>query len=310
MSRPSPRFHLDISPEVSSAITRHLPVVALESTVITHGLPWPENVEVARLLEKTIRENGAVPATLAILGGRLRVGLADDEIESLAKSSDAQKLNLGNLAAGMVSGRPGSTTVGATMYIAHMAGIAVFATGGIGGVHRGVADTMDISNDLVALSRIPVAVVSAGAKAILDLPKTVEFLETLGVPTYGWEIDEFPAFYRRSSGQRVDARFDDIDTLANAITTHWGLGLESGIVVANPIPKEHELPDRVYTDAITAALSGAEEADVTGRAVTPFLLDALRKASEGQSVFSNTRLLENNAALAARLAVALAGAGR
>ncbi|MCC5874631.1 MAG: pseudouridine-5'-phosphate glycosidase [Candidatus Sumerlaeia bacterium] len=310
MSKPSPRFHLDIGPEISSAISRNLPVVALESTVITHGLPWPENVEVARLLEKTIRDNGAVPATLAILDGRLRVGLSDGEIETLAKSDDAQKLNLGNLAAGMVSGRPGSTTVGATMYIAHLAGISVFATGGIGGVHRGVADTMDISNDLVALSRIPVAVVSAGAKAILDLPKTVEFLETLGVPTYGWQTDEFPAFYRRKSGQRVDARFDDMDALAKAVSTHWSLGLESGIVVANPIPEQHELAEHVYTNAIAAALSGAEEADVTGRAVTPFLLDALRKASEGQSVFSNTRLLENNAALAARLAVALGKGNR
>lgn len=296
---------LSISPEIERTLENRGPVVALESTVITHGLPWPQNLEVATLLEETIRNEGAIPATLAILDGQIRVGLSGKELEELARSDNAQKLNLGNLASGLVSGVPGSTTVGATMYIARMAGIRVFATGGIGGVHRGVADSMDISNDLVALSRIPVAVVSAGAKAILDLPKTREFLETLGVPVYGWQTDEFPAFYRRKSGLTVDARFDDIGHLARAVATHWNIGLESGIIIANPVPVEHELAEDVYQKALTAALAQAADADVTGRAVTPFLLDALRRASEGQSVFTNTRLLENNAAVAARLAVAL-----
>lgn len=296
---------LVFSAEADSARRDGLPMVALESTVITHGLPYPENLEVARLLEETIRHAGAVPVTIAIMEGRIHAGLDDARLEGLARSGEAAKLNLANLAAGIVSGRPGSTTVGATMYIAALAGIRVFATGGIGGVHRGVAETMDISGDLGALARHPVAVVSAGAKAILDLPKTVELLETLGVPVYGWRTDEFPAFYRPESGLRVDARFEDIESLAAAASLHWRLGLEGGILVANPIPSEHALPEGVYKEALAGALREADAGGITGRDVTPFLLDALRRATGGQSVRSNTALLENNARLAAQLAGAL-----
>jgi len=291
-----------VSKEIRQALEAGQPAVALESTVITHGLPQPENLEVARRLEKSVREEGALPATIAILDGEVVVGASDQELERLAAASDTEKLNPGNLAAGVASGRPGSTTVAATMCLAHLAGIRVFATGGIGGVHRGAGETFDISADLDALGRFPVAVVSAGAKAILDLPKTVEALETRGVPVFGWRTNEFPAFYRRTSGLRVDWRFDDLRKLAAAVSTHWRLGLESGVLVANPVPEASELDLKVYERALDHALAQAKEKGVSGRDVTPFLLDSLLEATEGQSVFTNTALLENNVRLAARLA--------
>ena len=281
------------------------PRVALESTVISHGLPYPRNVEVARMLEEAVREEGAEPVTIAILDGRVHYGLNDAQLERLATERGVAKLNLSNLAAGVASGRPGSTTVAATMFLAQREGIRVFATGGIGGVHRGAESSFDISADMTALSRFRVAVVSAGAKAILDLPKTVEMLETLGVPMLGWKTDEFPAFYRRTSGLKVDARFNEMHALAGAVRMHWGLGLESGVLVCNPIPPEFELPEAVYTPALAEALSEAERGAVKGRDLTPFLLGRLEKITEGQSVFSNVKLLENNARVAARLAQAL-----
>ncbi len=281
------------------------PRVALESTVISHGLPYPRNVEVARMLEEAVREEGAEPVTIAILDGRVHYGLNAAQLERLATERGVAKLNLSNLAAGVASGRPGSTTVAATMFLAQREGIRVFATGGIGGVHRGAESSFDISADMTALSRFRVAVVSAGAKAILDLPKTVEMLETLGVPLLGWQTDEFPAFYRRTSGLKVDARFNEMHALAGAVRMHWGLGLESGVLVCNPIPAEFELPESVYTPALAEALAEAERGAVKGRDLTPFLLGRLEKITEGQSVFSNVKLLENNARVAARLAQAL-----
>lgn len=277
-------------------------MLALESTVITHGLPYPENLEAARRLEQAARDCGAVPATIAILKGSVHVGLSDAQIEALSQSTDAKKLNLSNLGAGIASGQPGSTTVAATMFIAARAGLRVFATGGIGGVHREAERTFDISADLSALARFPVAVVSAGAKAILDLPRTVELLETLGVPVYGWRTNEFPAFYRRESGLPVDARFDDAAALARAVALHWGIGFSSGVLVGNPVPEEHELDRNLYERALGEALASATAAAVSGRDVTPYLLDAMRQATEGGSIFTNVALLENNVRLGAELA--------
>jgi pseudouridine-5'-phosphate glycosidase len=301
---------LDISAEVSSALASGRPVVALETTLVTHGLPHPEGLAVAAELESAVRAAGAVPATIGVLDGRLRVGLDAGELERLAAAPDVAKLNPGNLAARLASGLAGSTTVAATVLTAHRAGLRVMATGGIGGVHRDVAATGDVSADLVALARYPVAVVCAGAKAVLDLPRTVEALETLGVPVYGFGTSELPAFYRRSSGLPVDHRFDDVEGLAAALRVHFELGTGSGVVVGNPVSEAHELPRDVYDGAIAAALADAESAGVRGRAVTPFLLDRMQALTDGASVFSNRALLVANASLAGRLAVALAVARR
>jgi pseudouridine-5'-phosphate glycosidase len=280
-------------------------VVALETTVVTHGLPYPDGVEAARGLENEVLAAGAVPATIGVLDGRVRVGLTLDELHRLAQEPDTAKLNLSNFAAQLASGRPGSTTVAATMFVAARAGIEVFATGGIGGVHRDVEHSYDVSADLRAMSRFPVAVVCAGAKAVLDLPKTVELLESLGVPVFGWETREFPAFYRRDSGLPVDATFERVEDLAAAVRAHFSLGMGTGVVVANPIPSEHEMPRDLYERSLRTALAEAAEKKVRGREVTPFLLERLRQLTEGSSVFSNLALLRNNARLAAALAGAL-----
>ncbi len=297
-----------ISESVAEALAARRPVVALETTLVTHGLPYPEGVDVAMGLEAAVVAEGAVPATIGVLDGALRVGLDRLGLERLATAKDTAKLNLGNLAARLVSGGPGSTTVAATMLAASRVGIDVFATGGIGGVHRGSTDSGDVSADLTALARFPVAVVCAGAKAVLDLPKTVEMLETLGVPVLGFGTDEFPAFYRRSSGLPVDARFDDAGSLAVAVRAHFELGSGTGVVIANPIPEAHELPAEVYDQALATALADSERAGVRGRDVTPFLLDRMRTLTDGRSVFTNRALLEHNARIAARLAIALAAA--
>jgi len=295
----------DVSPFVSAALKAKRPVVALETTLVTHGLPHPEGVQAAARLEAEVVASGAVPATIGVLDGRVRVGLSSEELERLATAPDTAKLNLSNMAAQVAAGRPGSTTVAATLAVAAWTGIGVFATGGIGGVHRGAEETGDISADLHALGRYDVAVVCTGAKAVLDLPRTVEMLETLGVPIYGYGTDEFPAFYRRASGLPVDQRFDDLDRLARAIELHAELGLSTGIVVANPIPPEHEMPLELYEGALATALAEAAERKVRGRAVTPFLLDRIRELTEGKSVFSNLALLGHNARVAGRLANAL-----
>jgi pseudouridine-5'-phosphate glycosidase len=296
---------IDIAPFVEAALEGRRPVVALETTVVTHGLPDPDGLELAAELEAEIIRRGAVPATIGVLDGRVIVGMSRDELARLAHAGDVAKLNPGNLGAVVASGAPGSTTVAATSLLAAACGIEVFATGGIGGVHRGASDTGDISADLTALARHPVAVVCAGAKAVLDLPRTVEMLETLGVPVLGFETDEFPAFYQRMSGLHVDLRFDSLETLGRAVRTHWRLGATGGVLVANPIPAADELPASVYEPALERALADVKERGVSGRAVTPFLLERLRELTGGASVTANRALLVHNAAVAAGLAIEL-----
>lgn len=290
--------------DVARALAGNAPVVAFETTVVTHGLPHPDGVATAVSLEQIVREAGATPATIGILGGAIRIGLSPAELEQLATTPKVAKINLSNLAAAISSGQPGSTTVAATMAAAHASGIRVFSTGGIGGVHRGASESGDISSDLTALSRIPIAVVSAGAKAILDLPQTVEMLETLGVPVFGFETDEFPAFYRRSSGLPVDRRYDSITELASAVRLHLSLGLGTGVLIANPIPMGDEMPSELYERALNAALWEAQTHQIRGRAVTPFLLDRMRAVTGGYSVRANVALLRHNAHVAAAIAVA------
>lgn len=290
---------------VSAALKSQRPVVALETTLITHGLPHPEGVAAATELESVVVGRGAVPATIGVLDRTVHVGLTLDQLHRLATANDVAKLNLSNFAAQVASGAPGSTTVAATLFVAARAGIEVFATGGIGGVHRGSEETGDVSADLYALARFPVAVVCAGAKAVLDLSKTVERLETLGVPIFGFGTDEFPAFYRRDSGLRVDRRFDTVDDLAQAVRTHFDLGMGTGVVVANPISAEDEMPKALYDETLKQALAEASKQGIAGRAVTPFLLERMRELTGGESVAVNLALLRGNAALAADLAGAL-----
>ncbi len=298
---------LVVAPEVRSALAGGRPVVALETTLVTHGFPHPDGFELARILEQEVRLHGALPATVGVLDGALRVGLTDAELFGLAETKGVAKLGPSNLGAHLASGLAGSTTVGATLIAAHAAGIRVFATGGIGGVHRG--DAFDVSADLLALSRHPVAVVCSGAKAVLDLARTREALESLGVPVLGFATDEFPAFYSRHSGLAVDARLDSPADLAAAVAAHFSLGTGAGVVVANPIPTAEELPAELYEAAIAAALATAAARGIAGRDVTPFLLEELRVRTGGKSLVANRALLVSNAALAAQLAVALAAAG-
>jgi pseudouridine-5'-phosphate glycosidase len=294
-----------VAAEVREALAARRPVVALETTLVTHGLPAPEGRETAREMEAAVRGEGAVPATIGVLDGRARVGLTADEMDRLAAAPGVAKLNLGNLAAQIAAGAPGSTTVAATALLAHRAGLSVFATGGIGGVHRGVTETGDVSADLGAIARLPVAVVCSGAKAMLDLPRTLEALETLGVPVLGVGTDRFPAFYHRDSGLPLDRGFERIEDLAAAVRTHFALGVGTGVVVANPVPAEHEMAAELYEGALRRALVDAAQERVRGRDVTPFLLERFRVLTEGRSLFSNRGLLLDNARVAARLARAL-----
>ena len=298
---------LHVGDEVARALAAHRGVVALETTVVTHGLPHPQGLEVAHAMEARVTAAGAQPATIGVLDGCMCVGLTRDELSRLAGTPGVPKLNLSNLAARLAAGGAGSTTVAATMLAAHHAGIGVFATGGIGGVHRGAEQTDDVSADLTALSRLPVAVVCAGAKSILDLPRTVERLETFGVPIYGYRCDEFPAFWRRSSGIGLDQRFEDLATLAAAIREHLALGTGTGVVVANPVPKAHELDEQAYDRAMERALARVQKRGIRGRGVTPAILEAIQEATGGQATSSNIALLEHNATVAGGLAVALAG---
>ena len=298
--------YLDISPEVQAALKEHKPVVALESTIISHGMPYPQNVETALNVEKIIRENGAVPATIAIIGGRLKAGLSKEEIEHLGKAGTAvTKASRRDLPVLCAKGMDGATTVATTMIIAAMAGISVFATGGVGGVHRGAEVTMDISADLEELGRTNVMVVCAGAKSILDLGLTLEYLETKGVPVIGYGTSELPAFYTRKSGFGVDYRLDTPEELAAAFAAKMKMGLQGGMLVTNPIPKEYSMdPDRINA-AIEQALAEAAEKGVKGKATTPFLLAKVKELTGGDSLNSNIRLVYNNAALAAKTAKAL-----
>lgn len=299
--------YLDVSPEVQAALDEGKPVVALESTIISHGMPYPKNVETALLVEQTIRDNGAVPATIAVIGGRLKAGLSREEIEYLGKTGrGVAKASRRDLPALIARGADGATTVTTTMLIAHMAGIQIFATGGIGGVHRGAETTMDISADLEELAQTPVMVICAGAKSILDLGLTLEYLETKGVPVIGYGTEELPAFYTRQSGFGVDYRVDSPEELAAIFLAQRGLDFRGGMLVTNPIPEEYSMDKAVIDAAIGQALREAEAAGVRGKEVTPFLLAKVVELTGGDSLESNIQLVLNNARLAARTAAQIA----
>ncbi|MBX5456097.1 MAG: pseudouridine-5'-phosphate glycosidase [Thermogemmatispora sp.] len=293
--------YLWLAPTVRDALAEGRPLVALESTVIAHGLPYPTNIETALAMEEAVREEGAVPATIAIRAGRIMVGLDRAALEELATAQDVLKVSRRDLAFALASRRLGATTVAGTMLCAHLAGIRFFATGGIGGVHRGGESTLDISADLMELSRTPVLVVCAGAKAILDLPRTLEYLETQGVPVLGWQTDEFPAFYTPRSGLRLQQRVDDEVQAATIARTHWECGL-AGLLVCSPVPVEAALPAEQVEAAIAAALARAEAQGISGAALTPFLLRRVAETTGGASLRANCALLVNNARVAARIA--------
>ncbi|MDO5000733.1 MAG: pseudouridine-5'-phosphate glycosidase [Eubacteriales bacterium] len=301
--------YLDISPEVRKALDEGRPVVALESTIISHGMPYPRNVETALMVEQTIRDNGAVPATIAVIGGRLKAGLSPEEIEYLGKTGRGiAKASRRDLPALVARGADGATTVTTTMMIAHMAGISIFATGGIGGVHRGAETTMDISADLEELAQTPVMVVCAGAKSILDLGLTLEYLETKGVPVIGYGTDELPAFYTRKSGFGVDYRVDSPEQLAAMFRAQRELEFRGGMLVTNPIPEEYSMDKAVIDRAIEQALAECREQGIHGKETTPFLLARVVELTGGDSLESNIKLILNNARIAALTACELAGA--
>ena len=298
--------YLDVAPEVSEALATGKAVVALESTIISHGMPYPKNVETAMRVEQTIRDNGAVPATIAVIGGRLKAGLSADEIEYLGrKGRDVIKASRRDLPALVARKADGATTVATTMIIANMAGIEIFATGGIGGVHRGAEYTMDISADLEELAQTPVMVVCAGAKSILDLGLTLEYLETKGVPVIGYGTEELPAFYTRKSGFGVDYRVDSPEELAEMFRAQRALDYPGGMLVTNPIPEEYAMDKAVIDDAIEQALDEAKQQGIHGKETTPFLLAKVVELTGGESLESNIRLVLNNAEVAAKTAVHL-----
>ncbi len=298
---------IQLSPEVAAARAEGRPVVALESTIIAHGMPWPQNLDTAREVEGLIRAEGAVPATIAVIGGRIRIGLTDAELQQLAQAPDAMKLSRRDLPYAVATGRLGATTVAATMICAHLAGIEVFVTGGIGGVHRGGHESFDISADLQELARTPVAVVCAGAKSILDLALTLEYLETHGVPVLSIGQDNFAAFFTPDSGLKADFRMDAPEEQARFIRAKWALGLGGGVVVSNPVPAVEAMP-REEIDAITRqALAEAEAQGIQGKAITPFLLARIKALTGGRSLATNIALVRHNAVAGARLARALCG---
>ena len=300
---------LTLSPEVAEAHAKGAPIVALESTIITHGMPFPQNVETARRVEAEIRAQGATPATIAILDRQIHVGLTDAQLDALGQAKDVAKLSRADLAACLASGGTGATTVAATMICAHLAGIRVFATGGIGGVHRGAEQSFDISADLRELAETPVTVVAAGAKAILDLPKTLEYLETLGVPVIAFGQDDVPAFWSRSSGLKAPLRMDGAAAIAAAQIMRTRLGLPGGQLVANPIPVGAEIPRAEIMPHIEAALAEAEAKGIAAKAVTPFLLQRIFELTEGRSLAANIELVLNNARLGAAIARELVAQG-
>ena len=297
--------YIDISNEVQKALEQGKPVVALESTIISHGMPYPKNVETALTVEKIVRKGGATPATIAIIQGRLKVGLTEEEIDMLGKTGqDVVKTSRRDIPFVIASQLGGATTVASTMIIAHLAGIRIFATGGIGGVHRGAERSFDISADLEELGRTDVAVVCAGVKSILDIPLTLEYLETKGVPVVGYQTEELPAFYTRKSGHGVDYTVETPEALAAALKAKWDLGLHGGVVVANPVPKAFEMDFDTINNAIERALEEADRLGITGKESTPFLLAKVKELTGGDSLRSNIELVYNNARLAAQLAVA------
>jgi pseudouridine-5'-phosphate glycosidase len=294
---------LTFSPEVAAARATGRAIVALESTIITHGMPWPQNVETARRVEAEVRAMGAVPATIAVMGGRIHIGLTEAELVDLAQAKGVAKLSRADLAACLATGGVGATTVAATMICAHLAGISVFATGGIGGVHRGAELSFDISADLLELAATPVTVVAAGPKAILDVPKTLEVLETHGVPVIAFGQDEVPAFWSRASGLRAPLRMDDAASIAAAHVMRAVLGLPGGQLVTNPIPAGDEIPRSEILPVIEAALAEAEAKGISAKEVTPFLLQRIFEITEGRSLKANIALVLNNARLAAKIAL-------
>ncbi|WP_339720297.1 pseudouridine-5'-phosphate glycosidase [Marinomonas primoryensis] len=298
--------YLDIHPDVAAAIAAGKPVVALESTIISHGMPWPQNAETAKKVEQIIRDNGAVPATIAIIDGRLKAGLSNEEIDTLAKAGlSVTKCSRRDLPFVIAQKQHGATTVAATMIIAAMAGIKVFATGGIGGVHRGAQQTFDVSADLQELAKTSVAVVCAGAKSILDLALTREYLETQGVPVLGYKTDTLPAFYTRESDQTVDYNLQSANDIANFLKAKWEMQLHGGVIIANPIPEEFAMDKAAIDSAINQALAEMKEQGVAGKESTPFLLARVAELTGGDSLASNIQLVFNNARLAAKIAIAL-----
>ncbi len=295
------------SAEVAAARAKGRPIVALESTIITHGMPYPQNLETARIVEQVVRDNGATPATIAVIEGELHVGLEPDQLEKLARAQGVMKLSRADLAVCLASKRTGATTVAATMIVAELAEISVFATGGIGGVHRGAEESFDISADLRELAESSVTVVAAGAKAILDLPKTLEVLETYGVPVIAYGQDAFPAFWSRDSGLPAPLRLETPAEIARAQRARRALGLRGGQLIANPIPEAHEIPRAEIVPIIEQALDEARAQGIAAKAVTPFLLGRIFELTEGRSLKANIELVKNNAALASKIAAAMGG---
>ena len=295
--------YLDIHPDVENALKNNLPIVALESTIISHGMPYPKNIETALMVEETVRSNNAVPATIAIIKGRLKIGLTKEEIEFLATNDEIKKISRRDLAIAISQKLSGSTTVASTMIIANLAKIAVFATGGIGGVHRGAETSLDISADLDELSRTNVCVVCAGVKSILDIGLTLEYLETKGVPVIGYKTSEMPAFYSTKSGFNVDYRIDAAADIADILKTKWDLSINGGVLVTNPIPVAAELELSVMNDAINQAIIEADNEKITGKKITPYLLSKVNEITKGKSLDANIKLIKNNADLAAKIAV-------
>ena len=294
--------YIDISPEILHAIKKKLPIVALESTIISHGMPYPKNIETAIMVEETVRANDAIPATIAIIKGRIKVGLTRDEIDFLATNDEVQKVSRRDLAVAVAQKTSGSTTVASTMIIASLAKIAVFATGGIGGVHRGAENTLDVSADLEELSKTNVCVVCAGAKAILDIGLTLEYLETKGVPVIGYKTSDLPAFYSTKSGFKVDYRIDSAVDIAQILKTKWDLSIDGGVLVTIPIPQEFELTLDVMNKAINEAITQADSENIIGKDITPYLLSKVNELTHGESLEANMKLIKNNAALAAKIA--------
>ena len=301
--------YLSVAPEIAQALAEGRPVVALESTILSHGMPYPENVEFSHKVEQIVREEGAIPATTAIIGGKLKVGLTAEELEIMCRADGVGKVSRRDVAVYLATGKTGATTVATTMMLAEMAGIRVFATGGIGGVHRGAETTMDISADLQELAHTNVAVVCAGAKSLLDIPKTLEYLETMGVPVLGMGTEDFPAFYCRRSGCKVDAKVDTPAEAAAILKTKWELGLAGGVVIGNPIPAQYELDYDEREKVINRALDAAKAEGIRGKETTPFLLAHIKDYTKGVSFASNLQLAYNNARVASRIAIELAKLG-
>ena len=295
---------MDISEEIQNSIKENGPVVALESTIISHGMPFPQNLETALEVERIIRKEGAIPATIAVVEGRIKIGLSNLELEQFAQGAKTVKVSSRDLPLAISQKQDGGTTVAATMICARMAGISIFVTGGIGGVHRGSEKTMDISGDLMELARTNVAVVCAGIKSILDIPRTLEYLETQGVPVIGYRTDEFPAFYTTTSGYSVQSRINTAEEIARCMKVKWELGLEGGMVIANPVLREDAMDEEVIEEAITKSLKEASEKGIDGKAVTPFLLERISQLTDGESLKTNIALVCNNALVGAKIASA------